>query len=254
MTEARADVWAILRAEGLAVPTLASDATGVGVVVAIVDTGVNFDHPHLVGASRGGVAIERDDGELVVVPGAARDHFGHGTCCAALVHALAPGARLFSVRVTGDRATTDADRVARGIDAAVDSGASIVAVALGTSTVLRAGLDDAVRSARDRGAIVVAPEPRADGAGVLRPGPVVLPAGCPGALAVAHRDGIDVASVGALVVAEGRARPAEGHVRNFWGPSLATARAAAALARFAEGTKDRGPDLVVGFKKALLVL
>ncbi|MCK6549633.1 hypothetical protein L6R52_27605, partial [Myxococcota bacterium] len=90
--------------------------------------------------------------------------------------------------------------------------------------------------------------------GHVLPGPAVLPAGCPGAIAVAHRDGLDVAEAGGLVVAEGRARPAPGHVRNFWGPSLATARTAAALARLAEATKDRGPSLVGRFKKALLVL
>lgn len=237
-------------AEGLAEPSVAVSGTGRGVLVAVVDTGVNFDHPHLRLRARG-LAIEWEDGALTEVPGAIRDRFGHGTCCAALLHLLAPGAELFAVRVTGDRATTDADRLARGIERAAEEGATLIAVALGTATRARAGLDDAVARALSRGALVVGadPAPAASGAAAE-----LLPARSPGALAVGHRDGVDVVLSGPHLYAEGRARPAPGGPPNFWGASLAVARAAAALARYAELSGERASLLAAGFKKTLTVV
>src|SRR5262245_30563533 len=101
-------------AEGVTPPRLAAEFQGRGVSVAIVDSGVNFDHPHLSCSGRG-CSVEWSEGTVEVREGAFHDLYGHGTCCAALVHALAPAASLVAVRVTADRATTDADRLAAGI-------------------------------------------------------------------------------------------------------------------------------------------
>jgi subtilisin family serine protease len=235
-------VWAELESEGLAAPGIAREARGRGVTVAIVDSGVNFEHPHLAGAGSGrGCAIEWSQGDLEIREGVFRDLYGHGTCCAALIHALAPESDLLAIRVTGDRATTDADRLAEGIRAAAARGASVIAVPMGTETVLRAALDEAVAAVSAAGAVVAAAWPHRG----------VLPAECPGALAVGARDGVDVIASDGRVYAEGVARPAPGGRRNFFGPSLATARAAAALARWAETSSLRGIELLGGFKNAL---
>ena len=210
--------------------------------VALVDTGVNFTHPHLRIAGRQ-LSVAWVDGEVQVRPGDAADRHGHGTCCAALLHGLAPEAALIAIRVTGDRPTTDADRIAAGIRAAVEAGAHVIAVPLGTRTPLRAGLDAAVRAAAEAGRVVVAADPD-DGA-------AVLPAGCPGALAARHRDGVDVAGAPPVLYAEGRARPADGHPSNFWGPSLACARVAAAVARYAQAAGTSSFGGVQGFSKSL---
>jgi hypothetical protein len=232
--------WFAFAAEGLTPPSIAAEARGRGISVAIVDSGVNFDHPHL--AVRGhGCSVEWRDGDLEVLEGTFRDMYGHGTCCAALIHALAPEAELIAVRVTGDRATTDADRLAEGLRAAAARNATVIAVPMGTETRLRAALDEVVAELSE-GAVLVAAWPHAG----------VLPADSPGALAVAQRDGVDVEWDGERLLAEGIARPAPGFTRNFFGPSLSTARAAAALARWAETSGERGKDLRRGFKKALL--
>jgi subtilisin len=223
--------WSHVADEGLAVPAIAVEARGRGVRVGIVDTGVRFAHPHLLLPPRGRAPLD--------------DRVGHGTCCAALVHLLAPEAELYAVCVTNERGTTDASNLARGIDAAVEDGAEIVLVALGASSA--EPIDEAVARASARRAVVVAADPRQ----------AVFPARSPGAVGVAHREGVDVALDGLQIVAEGRARPVPGDApkaRNFWGTSLAAARAAAALARFQEATGERGDGLVRGFKKALFVL
>ncbi len=229
-------LWEAVLREGLAEPTVAADATGLGVLVAIVDTGVNFGHPHVALPARG-ASVRWLDGEIDVERGDFGDPYGHGTCCAALVRLLAPAAELFAVRVTDARPTTDADRLAAGIGVAVREGAGVIAVAMGTRTRLGASLADAVGSALQAGSLVVAAAPDDE----------VLPAACPGAIAAHHRDGVDVVQAAGRLYAEGRARGAEGFRNNFWGASLSTARVAAALARTAERTGARGAALAQGF-------
>jgi hypothetical protein len=212
--------------------------------VALVDTGVNFAHPHLRLTGEAWSVVWAD-GALEVRPGEAADHFGHGTCCAALLHGLAPEAALVAIRVTAERPTTDADRIAAGIALAVQAGAKVVAVPLGARTLLRGGLDAAVDAAVRAGALVVAADPEV--------GEPVLPAACPGAWAARLRDGVDVAGDPPVLYADGRARGAPGHARNFWGPSLACARIAAAVARALEVYGPEGLSPAEALSKALVV-
>ena len=55
--------WTHVAHAGLAIPSIAADATGRGILVSIVDTGVNFDHPHVALPALGG-GVEWRDGEL----------------------------------------------------------------------------------------------------------------------------------------------------------------------------------------------
>ena len=224
---------------------IAMQGRGSGLRVAIVDSGVNFDHPHLGVTGQSFEVFWTDDGTLESRIGPVRDHFGHGTCCAALIHWLAPEAELLAVKVTGDRATTDADRLARGISVAVSNSANIVCVPMATETRIRRSLDEAVTEAVDQDCLVIASDPG---------GIEALPAQCPGALAVGLYDGVDVALRAGKVCADGHARAFAGSSGNFYGPSLSAARVAAACARFAEISNFRGPELMMGFKKRLRMI
>ena len=76
-------------------------ATGEGVVVAVVDSGIDPGHP-AVGEVARSVTIERVGEDFEVrencEPG---DFVGHGTACAGIIRSFAPKAELVSIRVLG---------------------------------------------------------------------------------------------------------------------------------------------------------
>ncbi len=76
-------------------------ADGAGVTVAIVDSGIEPDHPAVGGRVVRSVRVELDGETTRVVDDAGMDVVGHGTACAGIIHGLAPAADLVSVRVLG---------------------------------------------------------------------------------------------------------------------------------------------------------
>jgi subtilisin family serine protease len=131
--------------------------TGEGVVVAVVDTGVDVNHPDLLSqlwVNAGEIAGNGldDDGNGFVddVSGwdfSASDNNpddvnGHGTHVAGTIAAasngvgatgVAPDARIMPVRVLGDNGSGTAAAVAAGIRYAADNGADIINLSLGGS-------------------------------------------------------------------------------------------------------------------------
>jgi subtilisin len=111
-------------------------STGKGVRVAIVDSGVEADHPALEGcvAVDDGVALRLgEDGEVVEERGPHEDLFGHGTACAGIIHSIAPGASITSVRVLGAGLSGKAAVFLRGLGWAVEHGFDVINLSLGAS-------------------------------------------------------------------------------------------------------------------------
>ena len=103
---------------------------GAGVTVAIVDSGVEGDHPAVGAALAASVRVELDGDDVRVVPDKPVDVVGHGTACAGIVHSLAPAASLVSVRVLGPDNRAKGPAFAAGLEWAIDHGASIVSLSL----------------------------------------------------------------------------------------------------------------------------
>jgi subtilisin len=79
-----------------------ADSDGTGVTVAIIDSGVEADHPAIGGRLVRSVRVELDGEDASVTDDpAAIDVVGHGTACAGIIHSIAPGASLVSIRVLG---------------------------------------------------------------------------------------------------------------------------------------------------------
>jgi subtilisin family serine protease len=110
-------------------------ATGAGLTVAIIDSGVERDHPAVGGMLRRSMRVELGDGDPVVVddPEAA-DVVGHGTACAGIIHEIAPEADLVSVRVLGPDNRGKGAAFAAALEWAVGQGVSVVNLSLSSKS------------------------------------------------------------------------------------------------------------------------
>ncbi len=107
-------------------------STGRGVRVAVVDSGVDAEHPD-VRSVEGYVAVEHDPASpqgVRVVEGRHDDLVGHGTACAAIIRSLAPDVELHSVRVLGSNLKGQGALFLAGIRWAVEAGMDVVNLSL----------------------------------------------------------------------------------------------------------------------------
>ncbi len=108
-------------------------ATGAGVRVCVVDSGVDATHP-LVGPVQGSVTVAQNaTGELSVVPDAEGDAFGHGTACAAIIRKLAPDCEIHSVRVLGGELTGSGPVLLAGLRWAIEQRFEVINLSLSTT-------------------------------------------------------------------------------------------------------------------------
>jgi hypothetical protein len=126
---------------------------GAGVRIAILDTGV-LTHPAF--------QSQISSVDLVGLVDGATIQNGHGTAVASVIigrdsltPGVAPGADIFSVRIANDFGQSDSFLLAKGIVAAVDAGAHIINISMGSfgdSAIVR----NAIQYATDAGALIVA--------------------------------------------------------------------------------------------------
>jgi subtilisin len=95
-------------------------ATGEGVSVAIIDSGVEGDHPAVRGRLKESWSIEMQDGVPKTVPDPiGGDLFGHGTACAGIIAGMAPLVDLVSIRVLGSDLKGKGAAFAEALDHAI---------------------------------------------------------------------------------------------------------------------------------------
>jgi serine protease len=144
---------------------------GAGATIAIVDSGVDIDHPDLAAN-----VVSPADADFTgdSDPDGAQDENGHGTHVAGIAAAArgngvggagtAPGAKILPVRVLDEEGTGSATFVANGIQYAADHGADVINLSLGATAGLgQAGqllgdfdlVYEAVDYAWTKGAVVV---------------------------------------------------------------------------------------------------
>jgi subtilisin len=108
-------------------------ATGKGVRVCVLDSGVEPNHPK-VGPIAEAVALTiGDDGETIVAPDNEGDLCGHGTACAGIIRQLAPECEIHSVRVLGQGFTGSGPILLAGLRWAIEQEFDVINMSLSTT-------------------------------------------------------------------------------------------------------------------------
>lgn len=141
-------------------------ATGKGVIIAVVDTGVDLSHPDLVDDVQ-------DKNNLVqgynaftgsALPGSDKDDNGHGTTVAGVIAALNNGrgmvgiaydAMIMPIKAMDKDGEGEDDIIADGIIWAADHGAKIINMSIGSDNEAKV-LEDAIQYAVNKGCLLVA--------------------------------------------------------------------------------------------------
>lgn len=132
-------------------------ATGRGVTVAIVDSGIDHSHPDLDGKIVESVEAHVEGKRVIFEKSAAGDSAGHGTACAGIVSRIASEAKIYSVKVLGAEGLGDGQAFLAGLEYAINNRYQIINLSLGTTKPqFFAPLHDLLDRAYQAGCVVVA--------------------------------------------------------------------------------------------------
>lgn len=129
------------------------DINGDGIIIAIVDSGVDYNHPALgggIGADKiviGGYDFVDNDSDPM-------DELGHGTHIAGIITNIAPGSKLLAYRVVDYNGLVQSSDVIRALELAVSDGADIINLSLGSMSESEE-LRKSIKQITNSGVIVV---------------------------------------------------------------------------------------------------
>ncbi len=131
--------------------------SGRGVSVAVIDSGIDRDHPDLKGRLAESVEARVEGKRVVFEPSKSGDSAGHGTACAGIIAKVAPDARLNSIKVLGAAGLGDGNVFLAGLEYAIKQRYKVINLSLGTTKPqFFSPLHDLLDRAYQAGCIVVA--------------------------------------------------------------------------------------------------
>ncbi|MEX0657252.1 MAG: S8 family serine peptidase [Nitrosopumilaceae archaeon] len=131
---------------------------GTGIKIAVIDTGIDYNHPDLFGFGPDGKVIGGYD--FVDNDKTPFDTNGHGTEVAGIIAAdgtikgIAPKAKLLAYRVSDDGESVSSDLIVKAIERAIIDKADIINISLGVNKTNKI-IDDSVNKAVNNGIVVV---------------------------------------------------------------------------------------------------
>jgi subtilisin len=131
--------------------------TGRGVNVAVIDSGIDANHPLLQGKVVESVEAVAEHKRVLFAPSESGDSAGHGTACAGIISSIAPEAELYSIKVLGAGGAGDGQAFLAGLEYAIKRRFRLINLSLGTTKPqFFAPLHDLLDRAYQAGCIVVA--------------------------------------------------------------------------------------------------
>src|SRR5260370_9323162 len=127
-TNARSDLWAGIRPEDLW-----QGSTGRGVRVAVVDSGIDTEHPALEGKIKGSVEAVPEGGQITFKPSPSGDQAGPGTVWGGINTSIGAEGELYRVKVVGPNASGSGEMFLMGVDYAIKQKMQVVNLSLGTT-------------------------------------------------------------------------------------------------------------------------
>ena len=109
-------------------------ATGKGIRVAVIDSGVESGHPAIAGTVVDWCRFDgRSDGELIEDSAPHSDAYGHGTACAGIIRNFVADVDLVSVKVLGSNLGGSGAAFAAGLKWCVERKVDVINLSLGTT-------------------------------------------------------------------------------------------------------------------------
>ena len=216
-------------------------ATGAGIRVALIDSGVNARHSH-VGFVAGGVGLAPADDGTIRQQQDFSDRIGHGTALAGILRAKAPQVELYAVKVFGDRLQVSFSVLEAALRWGIEQRMHIINLSLGTANA----------TYRDRCLAIIAEANAADTV-LVASSPAgqtnILPAVLPEVIGVTNDERCGWADyryvpddpIPFRAHSYPRPLPGPAQARNFQGPSFASAHISALLALLIE----KNPGLTI---------
>src|SRR3972149_275380 len=132
---------------------------GTGIKIAVIDTGVDYNHPDLFGFGKDGKVIGGYD--FVDNDNSPIDTNGHGTEVAGIIAAdgqlqgVAPKSKILAYRVSENGESVSSDLIIKAIEQAILDEADVINISLGVNLTNKK-IDNTVNKAVEQGIIVVA--------------------------------------------------------------------------------------------------
>lgn len=133
------------------------ETKGKGIKVAVIDTGIDFNHPDLKERVKGGRNFTTPN------PNDYMDRNGHGTHCAGVIAAsmnklgiigVAPEVELYALKVLGDDGSGSLDWIIQAIEWCINNDIHIMSMSLGAQSSVGV-FHDAIKLAAKKGIIMV---------------------------------------------------------------------------------------------------